>query len=83
MKENMSIKTVAILGAGAVGSYMIWGLAGKSDVRLGVIAEGARAKRLKNNDLSSGNLDSAGSKKCGFSGGSIKIWCIDGSAGQY
>ena len=49
MKENMSIKTVAILGAGAVGSYMIWGFAGKSDVRLGVIAEGARAKRLKNN----------------------------------
>lgn len=31
----MKIKTVAILGAGAVGSYVIWGLAGLKDVRLG------------------------------------------------
>ena len=27
----MKIKTVAILGAGAVGSYVIWGLAGYDD----------------------------------------------------
>ncbi len=43
----MKIKTVAILGAGAVGSYLIWGLSNLSDVRLGVIAEGERAGRLK------------------------------------
>lgn len=49
MAEDTRIKTVAVLGAGAVGSYIIWGLANKKDVRLGVIAEGGRAKRLKNN----------------------------------
>ena len=40
----MKIKTVAVLGAGAVGSYVIWGLSGRKDIRLGVIAEGERAK---------------------------------------
>ena len=43
----MEIKSVAVLGAGAVGSYVIWGLSQKSDVRLGIVAEGARAERLK------------------------------------
>lgn len=43
----MNIKSVAILGAGAVGSYVIWGLSHKKDIRLGVIAEGERAERLK------------------------------------
>ena len=41
----MEIKTVAVLGAGAVGSYIIWGLDKK--VKLGVIGEGERAKRLQ------------------------------------
>lgn len=46
--ENiMQIKSVAILGAGAVGSYVIWGLNSVKDIRLGVIAEGERASRLK------------------------------------
>lgn len=43
----MKIEKVAILGAGAVGSYVIWGLSGRKDIRLGVVAEGERAKRLK------------------------------------
>ncbi len=43
----MRIKTVAVLGAGAVGSYVIWGLAGLNNVRLGVIANGERYERLK------------------------------------
>ena len=43
----MEIKTVAVLGAGAVGSYVIWGLSNRKDIRLGVIAEGERAERLK------------------------------------
>ena len=43
----MEIKSVAVLGAGAVGSYVIWGLSQKSDVRLGIVAEGARAEHLK------------------------------------
>ena len=30
----MIIKSVAVLGAGAVGSYVIWGLSEKKDIRL-------------------------------------------------
>lgn len=47
VKAVMKIKSVAVLGAGAVGSYLIWGLSGREDVKLGVIAEGERAERLK------------------------------------
>lgn len=43
----MKTQSVAILGAGAVGSYIIWGLSKKDNIRLGVIAEGDRARRLK------------------------------------
>ncbi len=43
----MKIKTVAVLGAGAVGSYVIWGLSGRKDIKLGVIAEGERVVRMK------------------------------------
>ena len=43
----MKIKTVAVLGAGAVGSYVIWGLSRRKDIRLGVLAEGKRAEKLK------------------------------------
>lgn len=43
----MKIQSVAVLGAGAVGSYVIWGLSHKKDIRLGMIAEGERADRLK------------------------------------
>ena len=43
----MKIKTVAVLGAGAVGSYIIWGLSEREDIKLGVIAEGERKKRLE------------------------------------
>ena len=43
----MEIRKVALLGAGAVGSYIIWGLEGCEDVRLGVVAEGERAERVK------------------------------------
>lgn len=43
----MKIKRVAVLGAGAVGSYIIRGLSQAGDIELGVIADGARADRLK------------------------------------
>ena len=43
----MKIKKVAVLGAGAVGSYVIWGLSQREDIELGVIATGERAERLK------------------------------------
>ena len=42
------IHSVAVLGAGAVGSYVIWGISPLDDVELGVIAEGERAERIKN-----------------------------------
>lgn len=43
----MKIQSVAVLGAGAVGSYVIWGFSERKDIKLGVIAEGERAGRLK------------------------------------
>ena len=43
----MKMNSVAVLGAGAVGSYVIWGLSEKKGLSLGVIAEGERAERLK------------------------------------
>ncbi len=43
----MEIKKVALLGAGAVGSYVIWGLSGKEGIRFGVVAAGERNVRLK------------------------------------
>ena len=42
----MRIETVAILGAGAIGSYLIDGLADKLGPNLWVVAEGQRAQRL-------------------------------------
>ena len=44
----MDIKKVAVLGAGAVGSYVIWGLSARRDIELGVVANGPRGERLKN-----------------------------------
>ena len=47
----MKIKTVAVLGAGAVGSYVIWGLSRRKDIRLGVLAEGKRAEKLISDEI--------------------------------
>lgn len=47
MRRKMKIQSVAVLGAGAVGSYVIWGLSGREDIKLMVIAEGERAGRLQ------------------------------------
>ena len=43
----MSIKSVGIIGAGAVVSYVIWGLSDVKDIKLGVIASGERNQKLK------------------------------------
>lgn len=48
----MKIKKVAVLGTGAVGSYVIWGLSALGSVELGVVAQGERAQRLKTNGCS-------------------------------
>ena len=44
---TMEIRTVAVLGAGAVGSYFIWGLKEKLGEGLWVIASGSRKERLE------------------------------------
>lgn len=41
------IKSVAILGTGAVGSYLLWGLSQKEDIELCVIASGERKARYE------------------------------------
>ena len=43
----MKIRSVAVLGAGAVGSYFVYGLADKKDIDLCVVADGARKERLE------------------------------------
>ena len=43
----MKICSVAILGAGAVGCYLLWGLTDKPGVTVSVVAEGTRADRLR------------------------------------
>lgn len=43
----MDIRKVAVLGAGAVGSYVIWGFSARRDIELGVVADGPRGERLK------------------------------------
>ena len=48
MKE---IKTVAILGSGAVGAYFIWGLSKKLCNNLWIIADGERRIRLEKNGI--------------------------------
>ena len=51
----MTIKTVAIFGAGAVGSYCIYGLS-KCDIQLSVIAKNERNERLKKNGCLINNI---------------------------
>ncbi len=47
----MEMRSVVLIGAGAVGSYIVWGLAKRPDVSFCVAAEGPRAERLKNDGL--------------------------------
>lgn len=47
----MKIKTVAILGAGAVGAYFIWGLSKKPEARFCILASGERALRLRRDGI--------------------------------
>lgn len=47
----MQIKTVALLGAGAVGAYFIWGLSEKMEDDFCVVAKGARKERLEKEGL--------------------------------
>lgn len=43
----MKINTVAIIGAGAIGAYFVWGLGGKLKDNLWIIADGKERTGLK------------------------------------
>ena len=47
----MEIRTVALIGAGAIGGYFIWGLAGALGDDFCVVADGARKERLTRDGL--------------------------------
>ena len=47
----MEFKKISIIGAGAVGSYLLWGLSQKDDIELSVIASGERKERLETEGL--------------------------------
>lgn len=47
----MQISTVAVMGAGAVGAYLVWGLSEKLGDNLCLVADGVRAERLRRDGL--------------------------------
>ena len=47
----MDFKKIVIIGAGAVGSYMLWGLSHKDDIDISVVASGKRKERLETEGL--------------------------------
>ena len=47
----MEFKKIVIIGAGAVGSYMLWGLSQKDNIELSVVASGTRKERLESEGL--------------------------------
>ena len=77
----MKIKKVAVLGAGAVGSYVIWGLSSRNDIELGVIAEGERAERLKH--IPSRSMEPRRNRRCRFTDCCIEVWLTFGGIGKY
>lgn len=86
----MKIKKVAVLGAGAVGSYVIWGLSSRNDIELGVIAEGERAERLKQNgctingkNIPSRSMEPQRNRRCRFTDCCIEVWLTFGGIGKY
>ncbi len=47
----MKLKRIAIIGAGAVGSYIFWGLSQKEGIDLYIVASGSRKERLESEGL--------------------------------
>lgn len=43
----MEFKKIAIIGAGAVGCYILWGLSQKENIDISVIAQGGRKERIE------------------------------------
>ena len=53
---TVEIRKVVLIGAGAVGSYFIWGLTHKEGIEFCVVSEGERAQRLKEGIRINGEL---------------------------
>ena len=49
--QIMKIRSVAVLGAGAVGAYILYGLSQTKDVEFCVVADGARKERLERDGI--------------------------------
>ena len=49
--QIMKIRSVAVLGAGAVGAYILYGLSQTKDVDFCVVADGARKERLERDGI--------------------------------
>ncbi len=47
----MEFKKIAIIGAGAVGCYMLWGLSNKNSIDISVVASGKRKERIETEGL--------------------------------
>lgn len=47
----MNIRKVALIGAGAIGSYLIWSFNNASDITFTVVAEGERRERLERDGI--------------------------------
>lgn len=47
----MKIRRIALIGAGAIGAYLIWSFERTADITFTVVAEGARAERLKRDGI--------------------------------
>ena len=43
----MEIRSAALIGAGAVGSFIAYALTGKKDIDFCIVADGARKERLR------------------------------------
>ena len=50
-RAKMKIRSVAVLGAGAVGAYILYGLSQTKDVEFCVVADGARKERLERDGI--------------------------------
>lgn len=81
------IQRVAILGAGAVGGYFVWGLSEKLGKNLWVIAKGERKERLEREGLTiKGEIfhfpgeNAGGGSRSGFAFSGDKVWRFGGKS---
>ena len=76
----MIIKSVAVLGAGAVGSYVIWGLSEKKDIRLWTTMVDNTPNRGEMTSTASRMAQLMSENQLRFGGGRVMV-CMCNSAG--